>query len=163
MISGPVGAGKTTVARKLTPMLPGSTSCIEGDTFWSFIKKSEEHDQRVNFNVIMRAMTAATIPFVRSGYNVVLDFSIPPYFLEMARKILKEVTLDYVILKPSQNICAARAAARPEGAIPDYGKYASFYVLFDGFDRHKIENGEASADSVAMQILEGLNSGRFRV
>jgi hypothetical protein len=136
---------------------------IEGDTFWSFIRKPEQHDRRENFNVIMRAMTAAAIPFARSGYDVVLDFSIPPYFLEVARKILKELPLEYVILKPSRAICAARAAARQEGAICDYSKYAGIYLLFDGFNRHKISDGDASEDVVAAQILEGLNSGRFRV
>jgi adenylate kinase family enzyme len=120
LISGPIGAGKSAVARKLIPLLPGPLSYIEGDTFWSFIKKSEQPDKRKDFIVIMRAMTAATIPFARSGYDVVLDFSVPPYFLEHARKILKEVPLDYVILQPSQAVCAARAAARQEGAIPDY-------------------------------------------
>jgi hypothetical protein len=163
VISGPVGAGKTTVALKLLSILPGSVSYIEGDTFWSFIKKSEQHDRCENFKVIMRAMTAATIPFVRSGYDVVLDFSIPPHFLDVARKILKEVALEYVILKPSQAICAARAAARQEGIISDYSKYTDFYLLFDKFDQHRIDNGDVSVDVVAAQILEGLNSGRFRV
>ena len=46
------------------------------------------------FVVIMRAMTAAAIPFARSGYEVLIDFSIPPQFLETARKILKEVPLN---------------------------------------------------------------------
>ena len=54
-------------------------------------------------------MTAATIPFVRSGFDAVLDFSMPPQFLEVARKILKEVPLEYVILRPSKAVCAARA------------------------------------------------------
>lgn len=163
VISGPIGAGKTTVALELLPRLPGSVAYMEGDTFWSFIKKSEQHDRRENFNVIMRAMTAAAIPFARSGYDVVLDFSIPPYFLETARKILKELALEYVMLKPSQSVCAARAAARPAGTIPDYSKHAGFYLLFDKLDQHQIDNGEAGPDAVAAQIVEGLNSGRFRV
>jgi predicted kinase len=163
LISGPVGAGKSAVARKLVSLLPASVSYIEGDTFWFFIKKTETQDPRKNFHVIMRSMTAAAIPFARSGYDVVLDFSVPPHFLETARKILKEVPLEYVILYPSEAVCAARAAARTEGAIPDYSKYAGLYALFDGFDQHKINNETADAEVVAAQILEGLNSGRFRV
>ena len=81
ILSGPVGAGKTTVARELLKLLPGEVSYIEGDTFWSFIAKTETRDRRANFRTIMRSMTAATIPFARSGFDVLLDFSVPPDFL----------------------------------------------------------------------------------
>src|SRR5215831_9240391 len=112
MLSGPVGSGKTTVARELVKLLPDPLSYIEGDTFWSFIAKSENRDMRENFSTIIRAMTAASLPFARSGFDVLLDFSIPPGFLTGARKILKEIPLDFVILRPSEDVCATRAANR---------------------------------------------------
>jgi adenylate kinase family enzyme len=37
IISGPVGAGKTTIARDLVASPPEPTAYIEGDTFWRFI------------------------------------------------------------------------------------------------------------------------------
>jgi uridine kinase len=37
-LSGPIGAGKTAVARELLQLLPAPLSYIEGDTFWSFIR-----------------------------------------------------------------------------------------------------------------------------
>jgi uridine kinase len=37
-LSGPIGAGKTAVARELLHLLPAPLSYIEGDVFWSFIK-----------------------------------------------------------------------------------------------------------------------------
>lgn len=163
MLSGPIGSGKTTVARHLVCLLPGSLFYIEGDQFWSFIAKAEKLSGRENFGVIMRAMTAATVPFARSGYDVLLDFSIPPEFLSTARKILKEVPLDYVVLLPSEAVCAARAAARDEGRITDYTRYRDFYALFGGADRYTICNDEGDAPLVAAQIREGLNRGKFRV
>jgi len=45
--------------------------------------------------------------------RVILDFSIPPWFLEGVRQRLKDVPIDYVVLLPSEAACAARAAARP--------------------------------------------------
>ena len=163
LISGPAGAGKTAVARRLIPLLPGPVAYIEGDVFWSFIQKSDGRGKRENFMEILRAMTAAAIPFARSGYAVLLDFSIPPDFLPTARKILKEVPLEFVIVRPRQAVCDARAAARPEGAIADYSAYASFYQLFDGFEPHTLRNDDLGADVAATQIVEGLNNGKFRV
>lgn len=163
MLSGPIGAGKTTVARELIAQLPEPISYIEGDTFWSFIAKTERRSRREDFPVIMRAMTAAALPFARSGFDVLLDFSISPEFLPTARKILKEVPLDYVVLRPSVAVCEARAAGRSEGKIADYAAYREFYLLFDGAKRYTICDDAADAAVLAARIREGLNAGKFRV
>jgi uridine kinase len=64
-LSGPIGAGKTAVAQELLPLLRGPLCCIEGDTFWSFIKNEGEREGRDSFPVLVRSMTAAAIPFAR--------------------------------------------------------------------------------------------------
>ena len=68
ILSGPVGAGKTTVARELLGLLPAPVSYIEGDTFWSFVEKPHSADRREVFQVLMRSMTAAAIPFARTRF-----------------------------------------------------------------------------------------------
>jgi len=163
MLSGPIGSGKTTVAQKLLSKLSGRVSYIEGDTFWQFFAKADDQDRRERFRVMMRSMTAAAVPFARSGYDVLIDFSIPPHFIEVARKILKEVPLDFVLLNPGEAECASRAAKRPEGKIPDYSVYHDFYALFNGADQFTIENDRADAALVAAQIADGLEKGKFRV
>ena len=100
-LSGPIGAGKTVVARALLPLLPAPLSYIEADTFWSFIRKGGDRGMRENFPVLVRSMTAAAVPFARSGFRVLIDFSIPPAYVETARKILKEVPFDFVLLRQS--------------------------------------------------------------
>ncbi len=115
ILSGPIGAGKTTVARELLALLPPPVSYIDGDTFWSFVAKPHSDDRREVFHVIMRAMTAAAIPFARSGYEVLIDFSIPPQFLGTARKIVKEVPLNYVLLRPSLSVKSAQGYAPKVG------------------------------------------------
>ena len=99
-LSGPIGAGKTAVAKLLLPLLSAPLCYIEGDTFSSFIKKDADRGSRDNFPVLVRSMTAAAIPFARSGFRVLIDFSIPPTYVDTARKILKEVPFDFVLLRP---------------------------------------------------------------
>ena len=130
-LSGPTGAGKTAVAKALLPLLPAPLSYIEGDTFWSFIRKGGERDLRDNFPVLVRSMTAAAVPFARSGFRVLIDFSIPPTYIDTARKILKEVPFDFVLLRPSLRVCIERAASREEGAINDYAMLKNFYARFE--------------------------------
>src|SRR5215467_155347 len=162
-LSGPIGAGKTAVAKALLPLLPAPFSYIEGDRFWSFISKEGERGLRDNFPVLVRSMTAAAVPFARSGFRVLIDFSIPPPFVDTARKILKEVPFDFVLLRPSFAVCAERAACRKEGAISDYGLLKSFYARFEEGTVEPICDDNADPASLARQIADGLNLGRFRV
>lgn len=162
-LSGPIGAGKTAVAKALLPLLPAPLSYIEGDTFWSFIRKDEERGLRDNFPVVVRSMTAAALPFARSGFRVLIDFSIPPTFVDRARKILKEVPFDFVLLRPSLEVCVERAATRKEGAINDYEMLKNFYARFEEGTVQAISDDDADPESLARLIAEGLNQGRFRV
>jgi len=162
-LSGPIGAGKTTVAKALLPLLPAPLSYIEGDTFWSFVTKAGDHGLRDNFPVLVRSMTAAALPFARSGFRVLIDFSIPPAFVDTARKILKEIPFDFVLLRPSFDVCAERAASRKEGAIADHAMMKNFYARFEEGNVEAICDDIADAESLAHRIAEGLNQGRFRV
>lgn len=162
-LSGPIGAGKTTVAKALVSLLPAPLSYIEGDTFWSFISKGGERGLQENFPVIVRSMTAAAIPFARSGFRVLIDFSIPPVFVDTARKILKEVPFDFVLLRPSFEVCAQRAASREEGAIADRAMMRGFYSRFEEGTLEPICDDDADPASLARRIAEALEQGRFRV
>lgn len=163
MLSGPVGAGKTTVSKLLIPMLPGAWAYLDGDTFWSFMVKNEHLPRHHNLQLIMRSMTAAAKPLARGGFNVLLDFSFPPEFIPGAQKILKEVPLNFVCLLPPIAVCATRAADRADGKIEDYSVYRSFYTLFQNTRAPQITNGEANAAKIAELVTEGFTSNRFRV
>jgi predicted kinase len=167
LLSGPVGAGKTTVARQLIASSPHPVAYIEGDTFWSFIaKKSEGLPRYENFKMIMTAMVAAAVPYALYGYETILDFSIPPWFLETAEKVLgkKDVPTDYVVLRPAEAVCAARAASRAEGIIADYTPYHDLYADFDQVGRrHLVDDDTTDAVTIAARIREGLTEGKFRL
>ncbi len=163
MLSGPIGAGKTTVARELLSLAAAPTCYLEGDTFWSLFVKPEAKQRHERFRLIMRSMTAAAVPLARGGYEVLLDFAFPLDFLDTARKILKEIPLDLVILRPSLPVCVQRAAERAVGRIPDYSRYRDFYAMFEGRPQNEISDDGLDARLAALRIRQGLDTGLFRV
>lgn len=96
---------------------------------------------------------------------MILDFSIPPWFLDTARAVaeVKDVPLDYVVLRPSETVCAARAAGRKEGVITNYAPYRDLYSSFDGAERHTIKDDVSDAPVIAARIRLGLDDGSFRI
>ncbi|MGH9534215.1 MAG: phosphotransferase-like protein [Terriglobales bacterium] len=163
LLTGPVAAGKTTVARELQKILPPPVAHIEGDAFWPFIPPPVAAHREEMFPVLMRAMTAAAIPFARSGCRVLLDFSIPPAFYPTARKILKEIPLQAVVLLPRLAVCETRARGRVECPLDDYGMYREFYALFQEGSASALCDDAASATALALRIRDGLAEGRYRL
>jgi len=160
MLSGPIGAGKTTVAEELVAMWTTPLANIEGDAFWPFFARPSSTDRGDAFRVLLRSMTAASIPFARSGYDVILDFSTPPGFRAAARMIIKDIPLAFIVLRPPIAVCAARAAARKSGKIKQYD--AAFYAMFDCEARHVIAE-DTDARATAARIMAGVAAGEFLV
>jgi predicted ABC-type ATPase len=168
LLSGPIGAGKTTVAAEIVRQTASSLIYIEGDKFWSYIAKphpNEEQNKRLY--LIMRAMTAAATPFVRGGYSVLIDFSFPPDFLKVVmaqrRKSGVAEPLHYIVLRPSIEVCAARAKNREDGKIDDYTAYQDFYKQFIYDDEKTLGGDGMDPAAVAEEIIQGVKTGRFVV
>ncbi|HWB63137.1 MAG TPA: AAA family ATPase [Chitinophagales bacterium] len=164
IISGPVGAGKTTVAKKLVEITPAPVSYIEGDKFWFFIAKGFEENARVrNFRMVMASMTAAVVPYALYGYQVVLDFSMTPSFLEKAAQIFnsRNIPFHYIVLRPSEEVCKARAAARNEGIVTDYEPYKRLYDAFDKAAQYTISDDNAGAAAMATRIRAEVDAGNY--
>ena len=166
ILSGPVGAGKTTVAARLALLLPPPAANIEGDAFWKFLATgTSAQSPHQNFKTIMKAMMTAAIPLALDGYNVIIDFSVPPKFLKVADYLFKrrDISLKYVVIKPSESICAERAASRPTGTISDYSHYHEFYSYFNEAGAYIITDDLSDAQSLAVEIYQGLNDGMFDI
>jgi cytidylate kinase len=171
LISGPPGAGKSTVAKHLASSSETPIAYIEGDTFWRFIAKSRDaatkgETRMQNGRIVVQAMVASALRFARGGYDTILDFTIGPWMLKPILPKLGETPLDFVVLCPSEAVCARRAAARAEGAMPDYAPYRELHGAFGKlgpFERHAIRSDTADAAELAAQIRAGLMTGAYRV
>lgn len=101
VVSGPPGAGKTTVARALSRLFDPS-ALVPGDQFFAFIEQgdiapwtSPAHRQN---EIVTEAAGAAAGRLATGGYTVVYDGVIGPWFLEAFGAAARVPFLHYAIL-----------------------------------------------------------------
>ena len=114
-ITGPPGAGKSTVAGLLSGEFEKS-ALIEGDAFFGFLARGAVEPwlpaaHRQN-EVITRAAAAAAGGYVAGGYITVYDGILGPWFLADFAAATTLDYLHYAVLLPSADRCVAQLAGR---------------------------------------------------
>lgn len=164
LISGPPGAGKSAAARELVKLLDGPAAYIEGDVFWGFLAKTAGRSRRSDAKPLIRAMMLSALAFSKSGYTVVVDFSIGPWHVDLFKDWLGDAKVHYIIVCPSVRVCAQRAAVRSDGAIVDYAPYRDLYDAFargHAFEKNLIRDDDAEPCAIATKIAQSSRSGDY--
>lgn len=169
LLTGPPGAGKTTVAPLLCANAPGPTAIhLETDFFYRSIRKGwlapwtpESHGQN---QVVAAAMVASAVTYAQGGYEVIADGVITDWvkqvFVDGARSA--GVALDFIVLIPGQAIAAARGRTRTADPIPDYSPYLNLYGQFAAEDAaHLVDTSDVAPETLAATLRTGIEAGRF--
>jgi len=167
ILSGPIGAGKSTTACELIKLLPEPLVYIEGDSFWKHIVKGRpDFSGKENLRMNASAIFAAAIPYALYGHTVLLDFAFTPAALKKAIEVAtrRQIPVKYVVLRPDMEICANRAANRKEWAFAEYDEpLQRLYRAFDNMQSNIIYDNTGNAAEIASKIIEGLDDGMFDV
>lgn len=172
IVSGPPGAGKSTIARRLTQRGPSERAMhMHTDDMYGYIWRGfiqpwlpEAHPQNTT---VMTALSTSAGICAAGGYDVYVDGIVGPWFFEAWREAAAAhgVGLHYLALIPDEATAVQRAVARRNvGAMRDPEVARRVWRTFQGQDLpagHIVDSSGQTADETAAVVLAGLAAGRF--
>jgi hypothetical protein len=172
IITGPPGAGKTTVAAALAERSAGPAVHLHSDDFYRYIRSGYVEPYRPaareQNRVVVGVLAGAALGYAAGGYLVLLDGIIGPWFLGPFRDGVGDagVPLHYVVLRPGLAQTLRRARARPEPELRDSGPVRALHQQFShlgDLEAHVLDTSALSAEQTIGAVGAALDAGRLRL
>ena len=172
ILAGPPGAGKTTLATLLAEGAARPTVHLHTDSFYVAIRTGYVAPYLPGAaqqnEVVIGVIVEAACGYARGGYDVILDGVIGPWFMSPfeAARDREQLTLNYVVLRPSLSETLARAGAREGRALKEVDPITGLYRAFADLgplEAHALDTtGQEAVETIAL-LRSGFADGRFRL
>jgi energy-coupling factor transporter ATP-binding protein EcfA2 len=169
LVTGPPGAGKSTVARLLSAGFERS-ALVAGDAFFAFLDQgfiapwlpgSETQNE-----VVTRAAAAAAGQLAAGGLTVVYEGVVGPWLLPTFLEWCGMSAIHYAILLPSEATCLHRVRTRVGHGFDDPDATRSMHQQFDAAPvdhRHVLAPPPDTAEDTARLVRARMDDGYLRI
>jgi len=174
ILSGPPGAGKTTVADILARESASPAVHLHADDFYDRYIKSGYllpwlTEAQAQNATVADALAAAAFAYAQGGYWTIVDGVVEPWALKPYRELAQapNIALDYVVLRPnSADVALARVLERAMHGLNAENVVRELHRQFadlGALESHALDSTSQSADETARTILARLAKGEFRL
>jgi AAA domain len=172
LVTGPPGAGKSTVAGAIASRSARSAVHLHSDDFYGYIRSGFVEPWQPASDpqnrVVTGAIAAAAVTFGQGGYLVLVDGILGPWFLPAFRDAAARagVPLHYLVLRPSLAENLSRARGRAAGQFRASGPVSDLHRQFSDLgdlERHVLDSTGESAEETTGRVLAALRSGQGRL
>ncbi len=175
IVSGPPGAGKTTVSCLLAEHSPSERAVhLRSDDFYRHIVKGlippwgpDAQSQNQN-QVVVEAVAAATERLALGGYEVVVDGVFGPWLLEPWLSLASRgVDVHYAVLRPDEATTTLRAVSRKApGALIDPAVIRAMWRQFaaiGAYEEHVLVTSAHTAAESALEVRRLLSTQALKL
>lgn len=167
VVTGPPGAGKSTVSRLLADSFERSV-LVEGDAFFGFLAAGAIEpwlpESNAQNEVVTDVAGGAAGTFAQGGYDVVYDGIVGAWFLDRFLEATGLDGLDYVVLLPTEDECVRRVEGRTGHGFTDEAAARHMHRQFNErtVARQHILDGGLSPGDVVGEIRALRATGTLR-